>query len=68
MIYRAGMSVPKKSDPARHKRLQQQLRANLQRRKQQARARREGDGDQRDEGIAASAVESTPSDGSGAAE
>lgn len=54
MIYSARMSAPKKTDPAREKRLQQQLRANLQRRKQQARARREGDGDARDEGIAAS--------------
>ncbi|MGB7433194.1 MAG: hypothetical protein WA921_12075 [Ahrensia sp.] len=57
VIYKAAMSAPKKSDPAREKRLQQQLRANLQRRKQQARARREGDGDQRDEGIAASAAD-----------
>lgn len=50
------MSAPKKSDPSREKRLQQQLRANLQRRKQQARARRDGDGDERDEGIKASTV------------
>lgn len=38
---------------AKAKRLAEQLRANLQRRKQQARARREGEGDNRDEGIKA---------------
>lgn len=37
---------------ARAARLSQQLRANLQRRKAQARARREGDADERPEGIA----------------
>ena len=38
---------------ARKERLAQELRANLQKRKAQARARRSGDADHRDEGIAA---------------
>lgn len=41
------------SKEAKAKRLAEQLRANLQRRKQQARARREGEHDGRDEGIKA---------------
>jgi hypothetical protein len=50
-----GMSKQDEQDrikDARAARLSQQLRANLQRRKAQARARREGDADERPEGIA----------------
>lgn len=54
------MSSAKKNDPAREKRLQERLRANLQRRKQQARARRDGASDQRDEGIKASTAGAKP--------
>lgn len=46
------------SKEAKAKRLSDQLRANLQRRKQQARARREGDGDNRAEGIKTSKPDS----------
>ncbi|MEL6919784.1 MAG: hypothetical protein AAFO77_02005 [Pseudomonadota bacterium] len=42
-----------KQNPDREDRLRAQLRANLARRKQQARARRDGQGDTRDEGIPA---------------
>ncbi|MEM1377926.1 MAG: hypothetical protein AAGG69_11120 [Pseudomonadota bacterium] len=42
-----------KKSPGRADRLRDQLRANLVRRKQQARARRDGEGDQREEGIPA---------------
>lgn len=45
--------VDNSSKEAKAKRLAEQLRANLQRRKQQARARREGEGDRRDDGIEA---------------
>ncbi|MCR9123236.1 MAG: hypothetical protein NXH91_13290 [Phyllobacteriaceae bacterium] len=41
------------SAKARQERLAAELRANLQKRKVQARARRAGDADRRDEGIAA---------------
>jgi hypothetical protein len=44
---REGSRRPKDD---RRQRLAEQLRANLQRRKAQARARREGDGDHRQEG------------------
>ena len=50
---------PKKADPAkkggtdRKDRLAEQLRANLMKRKTQARSRRTGDPDQRPEGLAA---------------
>ena len=50
---------PKKADPAkkggtnRKDRLAEQLRANLMKRKTQARSRRTGDADQRPEGLAA---------------
>ena len=50
---------PKKTDPAkkggtdRKDRLAEQLRANLMKRKAQARSRRNGDPDQRPEGLAA---------------
>ena len=43
----------KSAAETRADRLASQLRANLQRRKAQARARREGEADQRDEGIPA---------------
>ena len=46
------MSDQKKKDD-KAKRLAEQLRANLARRKQQARARRAGEGDARDDGIKA---------------
>jgi hypothetical protein len=42
----------RKSKPGRPERLSEQLRANLMRRKQQARARREGAADERPDGIA----------------
>jgi len=44
------------SDPAVHRkaRLAEQLRANLQRRKAQARSRRDGEADERPEGLGAS--------------
>lgn len=45
--------VDNSTKEAKAKRLAEQLRANLQRRKQQARARREGESDGRDEGIKA---------------
>lgn len=45
--------APKIPKEEKAKRLAEQLRANLQRRKQQARARRAGEGDSRDEGIKA---------------
>ena len=48
---------PKAPRDARAARLAEQLRANLQRRKAQARARREGEADARPEGIAAAAEE-----------
>ena len=50
---------PKKADPAknggteRKDRLAEQLRANLMKRKAQARSRRNGDADERPEGLAA---------------
>ncbi|MGB6119583.1 MAG: hypothetical protein WBF87_15315 [Mesorhizobium sp.] len=44
---------------ARAERLKAQLRANLQRRKAQARARREGEADERSEGIPAVPKEET---------
>ncbi len=43
----------KQAKDKKAKRLAEQLRANLQRRKQQARARREGDEDSRKDGIKA---------------
>ena len=46
-------------DEARRERLARQLRDNLARRKEQARARRAGAQDSRDEGIAAAAKETT---------
>lgn len=45
--------VDNSTKEAKAKRLAEQLRANLQRRKQQARARRDGEGDNRDDGIKA---------------
>ncbi|RUM98976.1 hypothetical protein EET67_04865 [Pseudaminobacter arsenicus] len=56
------MSSKKKADisaqqDARKARLAEQLRANLQRRKVQARARRTGEADDRPEGIAAAKEE-----------
>ncbi|MDX8496383.1 hypothetical protein RFN29_33210 [Mesorhizobium sp. VK22B] len=42
---------PKKSDGERKERLAEALRANLQKRKAQARSRRAGDPDQRPEGL-----------------
>ncbi|MEO0544598.1 MAG: hypothetical protein AAFY99_12340 [Pseudomonadota bacterium] len=48
------MTKGSKKQPDRDERLRAQLRANLARRKQQTRARREGEGDARDEGIEAS--------------
>ncbi|MBO6637406.1 MAG: hypothetical protein JJ920_05670 [Roseitalea sp.] len=50
------------SGKARQERLAAELRANLQKRKAQARARRAGDADSRDEGIAA-AKDARPGDG-----
>ncbi|MEL6435181.1 MAG: hypothetical protein AAFP99_00160 [Pseudomonadota bacterium] len=47
------MAQAPKNASNREERLRAQLRANLARRKQQARARREGEGDARDEGIEA---------------
>ena len=47
------MTSKSESASARQERLAAELRANLQRRKAQARARRAGDADRRDEGIAA---------------
>ncbi|MEO0919522.1 MAG: hypothetical protein AAFX98_02365 [Pseudomonadota bacterium] len=52
--YVSPMAKGSKKQPDREERLRAQLRANLARRKQQTRARREGEGDGRDEGIAAS--------------
>lgn len=46
-------STGKDGKKAREARLAEQLRANLQRRKQQARSRRTGAADERPEGIAA---------------
>jgi hypothetical protein len=43
----------KTSEEIRKARLAEQLRANLQRRKRQARSRREGEADERAEGISA---------------
>jgi hypothetical protein len=43
----------KTAEELRNARLAEQLRANLQRRKRQARARREGEADERAEGISA---------------
>ena len=48
-------SPPKNPKDTRAVRLAEQLRANLQRRKAQSRARREGAADERPEGIAAAA-------------
>lgn len=45
------MAKGSKKQPDRDDRLKAQLRANLARRKQQARARRDGDGDERAQGI-----------------
>lgn len=51
--YHHVMSSKQKDAQDRQQRLADQLRANLQKRKVQARARRSGDADKRDEGIAA---------------
>lgn len=48
------------SKEAKAKRLAEQLRANLQRRKQQARSRRAGHSDSRDEGIKAAPDKAAP--------
>ncbi|MEO1702413.1 MAG: hypothetical protein AAFR71_10215 [Pseudomonadota bacterium] len=47
------MAKGSKKQPDREERLRAQLRANLARRKQQTRARRDGEGDAREEGISA---------------
>ena len=47
------MAKGSKKQPDREERLRAQLRANLARRKQQTRARREGEGDGRQEGLLA---------------
>ena len=51
-----GDRSPTRQDDARKARLAEQLRANLQRRKAQARSRRAGDADLRPEGLAAAEV------------
>lgn len=56
------MAADKVKSDKREERLRAQLRANLARRKQQARARREGDGDGRDEGISAANAAEPKSD------
>jgi len=56
------------SDKARKARLAAELRANLQKRKAQARARRAGAADARDEGIDAAATGPAPRDGDAAGE
>jgi len=56
------------SDKARKARLAAELRANLQRRKAQARARRAGAADARDEGIGAATVSKAPQDDNAAGE
>ncbi|MBX3584109.1 MAG: hypothetical protein KF810_19660 [Rhizobiaceae bacterium] len=49
----SGEQTETKPAPDRKARLAEQLRANLQRRKAQARSRRTGDADQRPDGLAA---------------
>lgn len=48
-----GSGKPARNDADRKARLAEELRANLQRRKAQARSRRAGEADRRPEGIAA---------------
>ena len=48
-----GLKKPLSAEDRRKARLAEQLRANLARRKAQARSRRAGDADQRPEGLAA---------------
>lgn len=56
------------SDKARKARLAAELRANLQKRKAQARARRAGAADARDEGIGAATTGPAPQDDNAAGE
>ncbi|MDI6025231.1 hypothetical protein QBK99_03275 [Corticibacterium sp. UT-5YL-CI-8] len=57
----AGSKQPSNEQERRQARLAEQLRANLQRRKAQARSRRSGDPDQRPDGLDAASANDTKS-------